>query len=359
MTINQMKKVFCSQDVLAMSAAAKRIAKEVRDLAASPPAGASFELSDEERSENPRFAGVWRSPLLGALAHTMLELYITFPSDYPFKPPAFEIRDEALAERCRLVCPELMCWHDVSVPTKLRFEAHDASGCGSEAGTSWWSPSLTVSRLAQLAAVRMSSPSLAEAVEPIVSAAPRVATGGVAGTVVVVFGSAGEPPPAPRDPAAGPHLFVLVDPSWATTGLAMAPAEFEAARMHELARWSAPARSAGEETHHVALAAPYCCGDPPSVAALRAMLDGLRERGWRHVVLRVVGGIELSLPTDVPGLEPISAAQFEERFGGAARSSPWEGAPAWLRRREVGVTRGNYSGAPAPAIRFEGSNEDQ
>ena len=70
-------------------------------------------------------------------------------------------------------------------------------------------PALMVKTLVPLLAVRMGAPSLVEAAESMISGAPE-AKDGAEGTVMVLVGSAGEPPPYPpaRDARGGACSYI-------------------------------------------------------------------------------------------------------------------------------------------------------
>ena len=347
--------------------ATKRINKELIDFATDPPVdGAELTRID---GENLRC--ILRLPLLGA----MLEVQVHFPPDYPFHPPKFMLAGASsggpqrmFAEKLRAVCPELTCWRRTPFPDllELRLDGDGYYDLG-------WSPAFTVKTLVPLLAVRMGAPSLVEAAESMISAAPE-AKDGAEGTVLVLVGSAGEAPPyPPAEARGGAFLGVLIDPCWVRPR-ALPRQGCSASAGHEPAWWSPQSG-----VHYVALAAPYCYDDPASVQALRRLLAGLREKGWSRAYFGA-SGISVPFPSDIEGLRKYNSSEEEHharlrlecviqtmRNSGGRRdagadegsvrapfwvgedgsplvSSTWVGAPSWLRRQSVGETAGNYGG---------------
>ena len=333
--------------------ATKRINKELMDFATAPP----VDGAEMTRIDGENLRCILRLPLLGAV----LEVQVQFPPDYPFHPPVFKLAGTSsggpqriFAEKLRAVCPELTCWRRTPFPDLLELRL-DGEGYYDLK----WSPALTVKTLVPVLAARMGAPSLVEAAESMIIAAPE-AKDGAEGTVMVLVGSAGEEPPYP--PAAahgGAFLGVLIDPCWVCPRV-LPRQGFSASAGHEPAWWSPQSG-----VHYVALAAPYCYDDPATVQALRRLLAGLREKGWSRVYFDA-SGISVPFPSDIEGLCPRLAdwrvrpdwTKADERTRARATCwagedgvplvrSTWGGAPSWLRRQSVGETAGNYGGLNA------------
>ena len=213
------------------------------------------------------------------------------------------------AEKLRAVCPELTCWRRTPFPDllELRLDGDgyfDLSLDGHDLG---WSPALMVKTLVPLLAVRMGAPSLVEAAESMISAAPE-AKDGAEGTVMVLVGSAGVAPPyPPAEARGGAFLGVLIDPCWVRPR-ALPRQGCSASAGHEPAWWSPhePSEWRALSVHYVALAAPYCYDDPASVQALRRLLAGLREKGWSRAYFGA-SGISVPFPSDIEGLSSALA----------------------------------------------------
>lgn len=174
------------------------------------------------------------------------------------KPLVHIVANEAVRRRLLLGCPELVCW-DVPGPEESLVELRWIED---------WSPATRLATVADYVIARFSSLPFDEAVECIVERAPP------GRTLVVEIGTAGTQPTVEDN-----SFKVLVDPHWI---------DFDAPRQTPFF-WS----------RFAVVAAPFCNDHPPTMLALRRLVDGLRFKGYSQLELVVDPTINIDFPPDL------------------------------------------------------------
>ena len=308
--------------------ASKRLRKQMTswDEAGPPIAGMTYALTDD---------GVAITLPMPSIDYT---LRLHFPA-CNFDPFAQADRRWArlVSERFRLVCPELCRWKRPPMEgISFKYYGFPATP-----------PGVWPEHLVQLVHARLvCSPTLAEAVDAIISRATDADHAAAqTGTIVLLLCTAGEAPPVP--PARmGPHFFVMIDPCWmeldrirgdgpaptasmadgrlvpccsrpysgerlltevvmpwatearaeastnahaATEAMVDGPAPVGGAASvfmeAEVAAAPLPVPAAPVQHHYVPIAAPYLDEEPTCKEAIARLLAELHARGWTRLIL--------------------------------------------------------------------------
>lgn len=268
-----------------------------------------------------------------APVRTVLRIHV--PEGYPFEPFNIYV-DECddgkwLRRQLLLACPEVAEWRGDALPLQpsssllgsfRSFLLSDFRYLINSSGYGW-SLSYTMRLFLERAFARLRALSFPQAVDSILTTVRlSEVSPSRKGTVTLLIGTAGEPPP---NPTSDERVIILIDPYW----MWFATAEMieDGMYLNGLVSWTR------DNALYVCLAAPYCSGDTESEQAMKHLLLQLFQAGWRKLMCYVSKNVHVELPlANVTWQSPYVEDE----------ACSWEGVPAVLRRNSPGRTHGRY-----------------